>query len=592
MSDTRAESLTKKLRKEFGYVPAWKVSTTQQCLDAHHTHWLIKRIYCGSADDYNRFRPLAKMVHRACKKEIGELPEVTEDMIKHWISVNVMDDTEIKAKYQLLYDEANPNMRKAKKLLAELRRDEGGCITVGEVQVMRWFERGFDKEAIVPKYKNRIKEATLFSRAEALRFRLQEELKSTEVASVPELLGHFRENLDDNAIIPDKYIREFHPALKFQAQAQTATLALDPLHNCRLPKDKIVMADHGAGPAASQLKRIPLGDWSRTEYLYIQLQSELLLAVACLPVTPRHLIDDAAQFIGYRNYFKSTDAATRDYPSETGNGVVKGTQAFFDKRDELSGSVMWALRQKSLAVVNEDSVPSFDSVQVTPDMLQDYRQIRERLGFDTYLYDPKLWPELWAFLQDAARNQFPEFSGDATQAGSAQDVGNNGDVDVDMYSNPTVAPGPVNDTAATSDHGPADGDEMPGADADADEEGDAEDNTEDDEDDEDSGAARPAAQPATRQGPDDFVLETGTVRCTEWSKETNSRCKRHADNENEDRRTWRCHNHDPVRKAKIKADRLARNRAAKAGKKGKMAKKAGVTKPKQQKKNAGKKSAK
>jgi hypothetical protein len=201
MSDTRAESLTKKLRKEFGYVPAWKVSTTQQCLDAHHTHWLIKRIYCGSADDYNRFRPLAKMVHRACKKEIGELPEVTEDVIRKWILVEGMTDTEMKAKYQLLYDEANPNMRKAKKLLAELRRDEGGCITVGEVQVMRWFERGFDKEAIVPKYKNRIKEATLFSRAEALRFRLQEELKSTEVASVPELLGHFRENLDDNAII-------------------------------------------------------------------------------------------------------------------------------------------------------------------------------------------------------------------------------------------------------------------------------------------------------------------------------------------------------------------------------------------------------
>ncbi|CAN9168079.1 unnamed protein product [Alternaria alternata] len=82
MSDTRAESLAKKLRKEFGYVPGWKVSTTQQCLDAHDTHWLIKRNYCAWADDYNRFRPLAKTVHRACNKEIGELPGVTEDMIK------------------------------------------------------------------------------------------------------------------------------------------------------------------------------------------------------------------------------------------------------------------------------------------------------------------------------------------------------------------------------------------------------------------------------------------------------------------------------------------------------------------------------
>lgn len=115
--------------------------------------------------------------------------------------MDILTDTEIKAKYQLLYDEANPHMRKAKKLLAELRRDEGGCITVGEVQVLRWFERGFDKEAIVPKYKNRIKNATLFSRAEALRYRLQEELESNEVATVPELLGRFREDLDDNAIV-------------------------------------------------------------------------------------------------------------------------------------------------------------------------------------------------------------------------------------------------------------------------------------------------------------------------------------------------------------------------------------------------------
>ena len=201
MSDTRAESLTKKLRKEFGYVPWWKTSTTQQCLDAHDSHWQIKRFYCGWADEYNRFRPLAKMVHRACKKEIGELPEVTEDVIRKWILVDILTDTEIKTKYQLLYDEANPNVRKAKKLLAELRRDEGGCITVGEVQGLRWFERGLDKEAIVPTYKNRIKDATLSSRAEALRYRLQEELESTEVASVPELLGRFREDLGDNAII-------------------------------------------------------------------------------------------------------------------------------------------------------------------------------------------------------------------------------------------------------------------------------------------------------------------------------------------------------------------------------------------------------
>ncbi|CAN9086566.1 unnamed protein product [Alternaria alternata] len=349
------------------------------------------------------------------------------------------------------------------------------------------------------------------------------------------------------------------------------------------------MTRNRVSSATPQLTRVPLGAWSRSEYLFIQLHSELLLAVMYLPATPTHDIKDPAQYVEYCRYFSPIDAATDKSAVEAYGVTAKGLQAFIDKRDELSGFVMWAIRQRNLAMINED-VPDFRSVEITPDMLEGYRQIRERLGFDTYLHDPKLLPALWKFLQDAARKQFPEFSGDTTQAGSTQDVGNNGDVDVDMDSNPIVGPGPVNDTAATSNNSPADGNGIHGADADADEEGDAEDNTEDDEDDEDSGAAQSAAQPATRQGPDDFALETGTVRCTEWSKETNSRCKRHADNENEDRRTWRCHNHDPVRKAKIKADRLARNRAAKAGKKGKMAKKAGVAKPNQKK--AGKKAAK
>ncbi|CAN9141468.1 unnamed protein product [Alternaria sp. RS040] len=354
------------------------------------------------------------------------------------------------------------------------------------------------------------------------------------------------------------------------------------------------MTRNRVSSATPQLTRVPLGAWSRSEYLFIQLHSELLLAVMYLPATPTHDINDPVQFVEYCHYFSPIDAATKKSAGEAYDVTAKGLQAFIDKRDELSGFVMWAIRQRNLAMINKD-VPEFCRVEITPDMLKDYSQIRERLGFDTYLHDPRLLPELWTFLQDAARRQFPEFSGDPTQAGSTQDVDNNGDADVDMDSYPIVAPGTVNNTVATSYQGPADGDVMPGADADADEEGDAEDaedNTEDDEDDEDPGTAQPAAQPATRQGPDDFVLETGTVRCTAWSKETDSRCKRHADNENEDRRTWRCHNHDPVRKAKIKADRLARNRAAKAGKNGKMAKKAGVTKPEQQRKTAGKKAAK
>ncbi|KAG9189098.1 hypothetical protein G6011_05966 [Alternaria panax] len=347
------------------------------------------------------------------------------------------------------------------------------------------------------------------------------------------------------------------------------------------------MANNRVHPATPQLTHVALGDWSRSEYLYIQLQSELLLAVACLPALPRHLINDAAQYIGYYQYFAIPSVGTGDSLDEAGSGVVKGVKAFIDKRDELSGFVMWALRQTALALVNAKNVPGFHDVQVTPAMLQDYRQIRERLGFHTYLHDPKLLPELWKFLQDVACSQFPQFSGDATEAGPTQDVDTNADVDIDVDSTPIVEPVPADHTAATSDHGPSDYDEIPDAGADADDNedaGDAKDNTED-------SSSSGAAQPATRPGPDDFLLETGTVQCTAFTKETGERCTRRAKNENEDRRSWMCHNHDPVRKQKTYNDRMARNRANKAANNGNAAKKDGAAKSKQQqkKKKAGKK---
>jgi hypothetical protein len=298
------------------------------------------------------------------------------------------------------------------------------------------------------------------------------------------------------------------------------------------------MANNGVQFTTSQLTQIPLGDWSRSEYLYIQLQSELLLAVACLPTAPRRSIDDASQYIGYCQYFATPDAATNDSPDEAGSGVVKSINAFMDKRDKLSGSVMWALRQMSLKEIQNTDTSGFRSVQISPAMLQGYRQIRERLGFNIYMYDPKLWPELWSFLQDAARNQFPEFSGDATQAESTRVAGASAEVDMDMDSTPIIEPVSANALADTSGHDSADEDEMSDA-----------------EDDVNPGATRP--------GPDDFARETGTFRCTRYMLSNGERCRRRAATENEDRRSWLCHNHDPVEK-KILADRLAGNKAAKA----------------------------
>jgi hypothetical protein len=208
MSD-RAEQLTKKLRKGFGNVPPWKTTLTQTCLDAGDSEWDIKRMYCGMADDYNKFRPLARMVHRVCKKEIGELPGITENKIVDWIMLAHLTDAQIKVEYQLRFDKARPEVRRAKKLLVEMRRDLEDCHVVGELRILRWIEKGLSEEAVKDKYKWSIEEAKPVSRAEALQYRLQDELNHRPVASIPDLQNHFREDLDDDGIVG--YYRERIP---------------------------------------------------------------------------------------------------------------------------------------------------------------------------------------------------------------------------------------------------------------------------------------------------------------------------------------------------------------------------------------------
>jgi hypothetical protein len=199
MSDTRAESLTNKLRKEFGNVPSWRVSSTQECLDAQYSHWHIRLMYCERANDYNRYGPIARTEYKMCKKDIGELSEISLDTMKGWVARDRLNGFEIKARYQQLFDEKQPNVRKAKKLLGELRRDEGDCRMVGELRVRGWIENGFDVEVIKQRYRRQMVEAKLFCRAEALRYHLEDELHHSDVASVPDIRDRCRD-FDDEQV--------------------------------------------------------------------------------------------------------------------------------------------------------------------------------------------------------------------------------------------------------------------------------------------------------------------------------------------------------------------------------------------------------
>jgi hypothetical protein len=220
--------------------------------------------------------------------------------------------------------------------------------------------------------------------------------------------------------------------------------------------------------------------------------------------------------------------------------VLKSIDNFIDKRDELSGSVMWAIQAMQMKAVSKGTSSKLHKVEVSPAMLRKYRQIRERMGFDTYVGNPKLYPALWSFLQDTALKEFPEFSGDAAQAELTRAIDTNGNMAIDSSS--IVGSVPDNDLADTSDHELLDEADMSAAD-----------------DDTNSGAIHEPGQ----ADPGGFTKKKVTTKCTETNKDGKACERTSTDVKEKNRRTWLCHNHDPVKKRITAAARAERNAAAK-----------------------------
>jgi hypothetical protein len=221
MDDTSAETLTKKLKRDFGDVPKWDIKMTQACLDAGDPLWNIRRMYCSTADDYNKFRQLARAVHRRCKKNIGKIPHITEDRIKRWIVVDGLTESQIMVDYQREFNKAYPEVRQARKLLAEMRRDLGVCNMISESNVLNSLQRNLGDKQIKENYAWHIAQGKKVTRAEALRYRLEDEVSDTLSAlSNCELLKRIGEGLTDVEIVG--YYQERTPKTPEVSVALTA----------------------------------------------------------------------------------------------------------------------------------------------------------------------------------------------------------------------------------------------------------------------------------------------------------------------------------------------------------------------------------
>lgn len=197
----RATRLLTELKKAFGINPLWDAASIQTRLERNESKWDITRMYYQNMHDYSYYRPLARLLHSRCKREIGKLPTITEEMIRRWILVDYWSDVRVLAEYQKQFDEEYPNVRRAKWILAELRRDLGHCDTVGEPKILFWVENDVAEEKMRENYKAGIEHSKVLGRAKVLQYRLGDDLSRELNVPIPDLLNHFREDLTDDEIV-------------------------------------------------------------------------------------------------------------------------------------------------------------------------------------------------------------------------------------------------------------------------------------------------------------------------------------------------------------------------------------------------------
>ncbi|KAI4647267.1 uncharacterized protein J4E79_010419 [Alternaria viburni] len=200
MSDI-AEQLTNQLRQDLGNLPQWKTETTRECLDNGDTQWSITIKYHEKAYEYHKLRLLARTVHRLCKTQIGKHPDITEGMIKNWLTEDNWTDDQVRTEYQRQFDEAQLKKRHVKKLLCEMRRDYGDCHLVRDTHVREWKKQGLEEDQIRGEYQQYMSKAPLANRVAALRYRLQIEVSDKLVISNAVLQKECRDNPDDLAIV-------------------------------------------------------------------------------------------------------------------------------------------------------------------------------------------------------------------------------------------------------------------------------------------------------------------------------------------------------------------------------------------------------
>ncbi|KAI4938584.1 hypothetical protein J4E85_001025 [Alternaria conjuncta] len=197
--------------------------------------------------------------------------------------------------------------------------------------------------------------------------------------------------------------------------------------------------------------------WSVDERLFIELQAGFALAAATLDICTVLPPTGPSYYYVFRRFFRTADQGTSETAPEQDASTISRTQEeYLLKQQEL---VHWALRKTDDLVRKAMKTGEFMRGKmwiIEQEVFDQYREIREEIGIDLPIEDPRQNNKMFNFLYQIVCARFPKSLGHSpTSSDAEENHTTTGNSDDDMYEGSTRSSPPDDDLEITESASPA-----------------------------------------------------------------------------------------------------------------------------------------
>jgi hypothetical protein len=139
------------------------------------------------------------------------------------------------------------------------------------------------------------------------------------------------------------------------------------------------------------------------------LQAELAFAVASLPVTSVLPAAGLSYYLHYCRFIEGLQEYRPEATPEHAIGIIaKSEDEYLAKQSDLVVRVLWKTQNLTDKALRAGKLKTLHRWKIAPEVFEEYRKIREVIGHDTEVQDPRDHPEMWNFLDRIVREKFPD----------------------------------------------------------------------------------------------------------------------------------------------------------------------------------------